>query len=248
MPIELFPHIKEKAPISQVLGIILAGGQSHRMQPLIGDRITKLLLPVSYSSSLLDTAVTNFRRAGIRDIVLVISNQTANQVLKHGRQNSEKYDGVTYFNPNTVKPSLSHILHQMEHSFALDKPIIKADGDQYIYGLDIERMYSLHQAKNHEFTYAVTEFPNPKYRFVFNPTSNLVEQVIMEERDKSQHLGSTGLAIINPKSVHYMLRSPSTREFLQQAVIDKKLYVYPFQGNSININYPRDYKRLIESL
>jgi len=246
---EICKSTKEIWPKSSLIGLIFCGGLGLRAREVTGDRLPKQLLPTSYTTTILDSPLSHMRRAGIKEIWVLVSEQTHDPIFNHYRDDSF---GIRYFTHNIPQSGVAEVLKLFNDQYPIRQPFIKADGDEVNQGFNLGNMLEFHNNTGAQITYLVTQqSQGGKYLVWISPTDNraMALDSVKEKSDllrlKANQFFLTGLFIMNPVVLPTLLNSKNTQDFLRKAIAGGLLYGYISGGQSVNVNSPSDYRLLI---
>lgn len=252
MPNEIFrPKPTEVLwPDPSISGIIMCGGLGLRAKDLTGDRLSKHLLPTSYTTAILDNPIEMMRQAGIYEIWLLVSEQSHLPIVRRYRKDNQ---GIRYFTNNIPHAGATEVVKQFNDQYPIRQPIIKADGDEVNTGVDLKDMIKIHNQTGAAITYLVTgNSHGGKYLVDVSPVDRRITQATLTAdgtvlyKQNHQPLFLTGLFIMNPEALPVWFNSKNTLDFLQNAIKLRYLYGYVSGGQSVNVNSPKEYNYLIK--
>ena len=239
-------HTNEYLPISSATGIVLCGGKSTRMRRLTKGLMPKHLLPISYTTTLLDNAVQNLKSAGLKKIILITSDDTSPHIMNHAKMNYDLYSGVEYFDHNGTTVGIAPTLSLLMRYRTFNGQIIQLDGDELNHKLDLKEMYKHHIKCGYAITYAVTKKTNPKYQMILDREGN--PRIVNATKQDDNSFGLTGAHVFDPLIIKSMQDAGSTANFLAEVSERQSVGYFNFNGFSVNVNTPMDYINLIHYL
>ncbi len=152
---------------SQVLAMILAGGEGKRLHPLTLDR-AKPAVPFGGRYRIIDIVLSNFVNSGIAKVKILTQYKSASldeHIARVWRLSpildqfieavpAQQRTGKTWYRGS------ADAVYQCKHVIEDEKPeLVAIFGGDHIYKMDVRQMISFHIAKNAEATVAVIPVP-----------------------------------------------------------------------------------------
>ncbi len=201
-------------------GIILAGGNGSRLNPLT--KVTsKQLLPI-YDKPMIYYPLTTLMMAGIKDILLICNSQHQNEfhkLLGNGRKWGLNIEYICQPSPDGIAQAFI-----LGEEFLNESPCVLILGDNLFYGNDLS--YLLKKANSNIngstiFVYPVSE-PNRYGIVTFDKNKNAISIMEKPKKPKS-NFAITGIYFFDKKVIKYAKELiPSTRGELEITDIIKK--------------------------
>ncbi len=238
---------KEAIPIQEITGVILCGGLGSRLRSITHDKIIKPLLPIAHNQVLIDNSLTNMRRAGIRDIYFITTEYAVGKLKKHTRDNRGKYDNIHFFVDDQFPAGTIPVLKKFIKETNLQKPLIKANGDEVYTFVDVHKLYESHTRKQQFVTGLLTDNKEStgKYKMWIDEScrvTRMQEQPFLPSIDATGYY-ETGLWIIDPSQFPLVQEANSWSDLLKKATERRKLYGYPASIEIFNVNTPTDLEK-----
>ena len=253
---------------SNVLSIILGGGQGSRLSPLTQTR-SKPAVPIAGKYRLVDIPISNCINSNIKRMYVITQFNSAslNQHIKNtyhfsffshafvdvlAAEQTPQNKGWFQGTADAVRQSMHHFLkHDFDYALILS-------GDQ-LYQMDFNYMLDAHikskadisiatlpvNAKDAtEFGILKTDDKNVITSFIEKPATELLPDWTSDVSDSMKnegrnYLASMGIYIFNKKLLEKLMKNPDTMDFgkeiIPQAIIDKKVLSYQYEGNWTDI-------------
>lgn len=248
--------------MEKVIGILLAGGKGERLMPLTSER-TKPSVPIGGTNRIIDFALTNYVRSGIRKIQVMTQYKSdslsrhINSVWPISRDNifdhylelippQGKIEGIDVYQgtADAVYQNLKHIMQEKPTNVT----IFSAD---HIYVMNIKPMLHEHIENNADLT--ICTQPRKKSECPINSKGNIDLGVLvadesgrvtkfLEKPNPSEVEGenifvSMGNYIFKPKSLEDNLSSERRdfgKDVIPHMIQNKsKVYMYDFSKNIV---------------
>lgn len=220
---------KEAVPLSQTTGVILSGGLGMRMGEVTLEKIPKHILPFKKGSSILENPVMFMRQAGIPKIYIITSLKTHDKLIEYTKKtNNFDYGGIHYIVEDNPKGPV-YALRTLIKETNLQKPLIKANGDEVFEHLDIKNMYDIHVKNRHPITCLLTNNPeNPEeYQLWINNQGRVekLEKYSMQSASQGGYF-KPGVLIIDPSQFYLFDQCLFMEDFIKKAIGNQALYGY----------------------
>lgn len=231
----------------KALGIILAGGNSYRMQELSKKRAIAAM-PVAGSCRCIDFALSNMTNSRVSKVA-VLAQYNARSLNEHLSSSKwwdfgRKQGGLYVFNP-TVTPDNSYWYQGTADAMCQNLDFLKKSHEPYViivngdcvYKMDYNKVIDYHIAKNADVTVVVKDIPvvddASRYGFVkMNENSQIVD---FEEKPMAAQSNtiSAGIYVLRRRQLIAMLEKCAEEErhdFVKDILIRyknvKKIYGY----------------------
>lgn len=236
----------ERVPISEATGVILCGGLGSRIADVTMDKIAKPTLSLKGARALIDNPLSFMRRAGVRQIYILTSDQGIDSLRHHANGNSN-FDGVSYFVDKAGRgtvPALQTFIRETR----IQTPIVKANGDEVFESADLEAMYKEHAKNFHPITVLVTDksMGTQRYRLSIGHDERIVAFEEAPFISANKKYFETGLWIFEPTQFGFLLEVSNWREFLRRSIKFGLAYAFKTHTGFINVNTPSDLEKARE--
>lgn len=248
---------------TSVLGMVLAGGEGSRLQPLTSMR-AKPSVPFGGKYRIIDFVLSNFVNSGIHSIFVLtqFKSQSLTEHIINGWNISSGHGNSRFIIPvpaqmqtadrrwySGTADALAQNLHLIED---FDPEIVAVFGGDHIYRMDISQMVDLHMKKGAIASVAVIPVPiEDAHQFGVVQVDDDWRVVGFQEKpenpipmpnDDTKALVSMGNYIFNSKDLVRLLKADSTtddsshdfgKDILPSIVDSGKLFAYNFDLNRI---------------
>lgn len=239
-------RVKEAVPINEATGVIVCGGWGSRLRDVAKGRVVKSLLPLDYDKVIIDNPLINMRRAGIKNIYFVTAEHVIDSIRPHTRANRNDYYGVRFFVDDQPPTGILPLLKKFLGETGLQRPMIKANGDEIYSSIDIRAIYESHVNRRQSITGLLTDNVESaeKYKIWVDRNRNVtrIEKKPFLSNDTTGYY-QTGLWVIDPSQFALVQASDSSVDLLNKAYERKNLYGYPTHVRFLNVNTPADLKK-----
>lgn len=185
-----------------VQAIVLAAGEGTRMRPLTHTK-PKVMLPIA-NRPILDHLIVELRRAGIRDLILVVGYK--DEIIRnYFRDGSDWGVSIAYVSQKVqsgTADALKSAMHLIEDEF------IMLNGDNIIGCEDIKKI-----AETDGFAIGVKEVENPRDFGVVGVKNGFVKEIVEKPEKPTSNLINAGV---------YKFRKSEIMECLEKTPVSKR--------------------------
>ena len=222
--------------------IILAAGEGKRMRPLTYTR-PKVMLPIA-NKPILEHLIIELRKAGIRDVVLVIGykGEVIRKYFGDGKKFGVNISYVSQSKQLGTADALRCAAHLIEDDF------IMLNGDNIIGHEDISKIIE------NEMAIGVVEVENPKDFGVVEVENGLIKNIIEKPENPTSNLVNAGIYHFNREILRFLEKTPLSKRGEYEITDTIRLAIKHIKFKAIKINnwidvgYPWDLLKANEFL
>lgn len=210
-------------------GIILAGGEGRRLQPL-GLGVPKPLIPVK-KKPLLNYNLSLFSKHGVNDVKVLIRPMDKEIYEKWYREYKKEFSHTKIDLVVEPEPmgTFGYMLHHLR-TWAGSDDVFVTNGDD-IKEIDLVRMLEAHRASGAVATVALMRMDKPDDYGAVLVRENRITSYVEKQRDLPPGLVSSGMYIISPSATALIAKSAAAKEkFL---MFEKDLFPVLAKGNDL---------------